>query len=252
VNVLPGGKTEDLIASVVLRPGAPRSHEIFDAITRRHTVRMPFSSRRLPQALVNRLRLDARARSVELKALDGDDKAAIVALIARGDVIQLGDRAFRRELAGWLRANRSSARDGMRGYAHGFGDLLSRAGPTFIRTFNVGKSQGAKDRRLALESPALLFLGTPGDATTEWVATGRALMRVLLRLTSAGASASFLNQPIEVDSLRQELADTVGTTFTPQILLRAGFGPEIKPQPRRDLEDVIEIRRKAWTSRSNH
>ena len=107
------------------------------------------------------------------------------------------DKAFRHELSSWIRANNSDAKDGIRGYGFGFSDLMSRAGPFVVRAFDAGRRQGAKHRQLAAEAPALVILATKDDAPADWLATGLALVRVLLGLTAAGATASFLNQPIE-------------------------------------------------------
>lgn len=52
-------------------------------------------------------------------------------------------------------------------------------------------------------------------------------------------SASFLNQPIETEDLRKQLQDLVSADGYPQILLRIGYGPEVKPTPRRGVGEVL-------------
>jgi hypothetical protein len=244
VQVQPAGGDEPLIASVSLQPSQPRSHDLFAAIPHRRTTRMAFEPRELPGDLLERVRGDAIEKSVELSIVTGDRRSAIAGLVSRGDVVQLDDVRFRRELASWVRPNNRGACDGMRGYGFGFSDLMSRAGPFVIRTFDSGKMQGAKDRRLVERSPALLVFATPVDAPEHWVATGRVLMRILLRLTAAGATASFLNQPIEIPELRPRLAATVGLSGLPQLLLRCGYGPTVRPEPRRPIEDVLVEQRR--------
>jgi hypothetical protein len=128
----------------------------------------------------------------------------------------------------------------MPGYAHGVKDLASYAGPFFIRTFDWGDGKAAKDRQLAEGSPLLVVLGTEHDTPTAWLHAGQALARVLLRATAAGVSASFLNQPIELEDLRQRLASLIGHPESyPQILIRMGFGPVARPTPRRSVEEVL-------------
>jgi hypothetical protein len=52
--------------------------------------------------------------------------------------------------------------------------------------------------------------------------------------------ASYLNQPIEVASLRPQVASAVGHDGEhPQLLLRMGFGPDPQPEPRRAAVDVL-------------
>ena len=68
-----------------------------------------------------------------------------------------------------------------------------------------------------------------------------ALGRMLLAAQSENVWSSFLNQPIEVPELRpkvQELVKEEGKGF-PQIMLRMGYGTEVKPTPRRSVEDVL-------------
>ena len=62
---------------------------------------------------------------------------------------------------------------------------------------------------------------------------------MLLWAQAEGVSASFLNQPIEVPELRPRLRDVIGKTSFPQLLMRIGYGPEVKPTPRRTVEEVL-------------
>jgi hypothetical protein len=151
----------------------------------------------------------------------------------------MAQKSFRRELAAWVRSNRSTQQDGIPGYGFGFTDIVSVGGPFVIRTFDLGGFQAAKDRELATGSPVIAVLHTEADTTRDWIAAGQALARVLLRARADGVWASFLNQPIEVETLRPKLRDAVDITGFPQILLRMGYGPEVRPTPRRGLRDVI-------------
>ena len=127
----------------------------------------------------------------------------------------------------------------MPGYAFGLGDLMSFAGPLLIRTFGWVNGQAAKDRQLAAGSPVLAVLGTESDSPTGWLKARQALDWVLLTATANGISASFLNQSIEVAELRPRLADLLGIQGFPQVLLRMGYGPEVRPTPRRPMGEVL-------------
>jgi hypothetical protein len=49
-----------------------------------------------------------------------------------------------------------------------------------------------------------------------------------------------MNQPIEVSELRPKVLQALGrATGFPQLLLRMGYGKEVKPTPRREIDDVI-------------
>jgi hypothetical protein len=78
------------------------------------------------------------------------------------------------------------------------------------------------------------------DRTGAWLATGQALQRVLLRTRAAECWSSFLNQPVEVPELRPRLAETIGRPQDySQLVVRFGYGPVVKPEPRRPVEEVI-------------
>lgn len=243
VELMPDGGDEDLLARVSLAEGEPAREdekELFGAIAKRRSNRQAFADRDLPGPLVERLVSDARDEGVWLDSVRGDDRAPVAELVAEGDRVQMADRRFRRELAAWIHPNRSRSRDGMRGYGFGFGELMSHAGALVIRSFDLGKGQAARDRELAAGSPLLAVLGTNADEPSAWLAAGQALQRVLLRARGAGVWSSFLNQPIEVPELRPRLAELAGRPGThPQLLLRFGYGPEVRPEPRRPVEDVL-------------
>ena len=107
----------------------------------------------------------------------------------------------------------------------GVGDIASYLGPFLVRTFDWGSGQAARDRQLAEGSPLLAVLGTLDDTPSAWLQAGQALARMLLRATAVGLSASYLNQPIEVQSLRQQLGSLVHAEGFPQLLLRIGIRP---------------------------
>ena len=141
---------------------------------------------------------------------DEDKKNTLADLISQGDRIQLSDKRFRRELAAWIHPNRSKNQDGMPGYAHGMThDIASNLGPFLIRTFDIGKGQAAKDKELASGSPVLAALGTDTDEPLNWIQTGQALERILLRARADNIWTTFMNQPIEV----QESAVQITSNF---------------------------------------
>ena len=67
-----------------------------------------------------------------------------------------------------------------------------------------------------------------------------ALSRMLLAAQTENVWSSFLNQPIEVLKLRPKVQELVKEEKGfPQILLRMGYGNDIKPTPRRPVDDVL-------------
>lgn len=243
VELLPDGARSDLLGR--LRPGEagtaiPEVDDLVQAVPRRHTNRATFEDRPVPPSLLERLATDVAEEGARLAVLtDPDTKHRVGELVADGDRRQMADRHFRRELAAWLRPNTSAAPDGMRGHGFGFSNVLSHLGPLVMRTFDLGDSQAAKDEEIAEGAPALGVLCTERDHPAAWLAAGQALARLLLRARASELWASYLNQPVEVAELRTQLASLVGACPQPQLLLRLGYGPEPRPQPRRTHAEVL-------------
>jgi hypothetical protein len=225
-----------------IKKQAERDAPLFEAITKRRSNRSSFEKRTLPDDLLVSLKDSASGNGAWLDMIyDEEKKNALADLISQGDRIQLSDKRFRRELAAWIHPNRSKSQDGMPGYAHGVtGDIASHLGPFLIRTFDIGKGQAAKDKELATGSPVLAVLGTDADEPLNWIKTGQALERILLRARADNIWTTFMNQPIEVPELRPKLLQALGrATGFPQLLMRMGYGKEVKPTPRREIDDVI-------------
>lgn len=243
VTLLPDPADPDLLARIELGDNVvpkPRDHELFAAIPARRTNRRPFGPEPVPEAVLGRARSQADKEKGWLQTLSLEsDRAALADLIAEADRIQLADRRFRRELASWVHANRSDSRDGMPGYAHGVGNLLSEVGPLVIRTFDNGDGKAARDRELTLGSPALAVLWTEDDSPRHWLQAGQGLAAALLSLQADGVAVSYLNQPIELPELRDRVRRLLGREGAPQVILRLGYGSPIRPTPRRRVEEVL-------------
>ncbi len=243
IEILPKIGDHDLLARVTMGAKEETSAEdslMFYAIPKRRTNRQPFSDDPLPESLLVALQSAAAKEAASVQFIrDEGTKHGIADLIAEGDRWQWANKTFRQELAKWVHSNRSPSRDGIPGYAQGVDDLMSYAGPLVVRTFDMGDGQAAKNREVATGSPALAVLGTDTDSACDWIATGQALARVLLRARVEDVWASFLDQPIEVPYLRMKLRELIGGPRFPQAILRLGFGQDVKPTPRREVEDVL-------------
>jgi hypothetical protein len=246
IHTFPDLDDADLLAFVRMGPNMDPTAEderLFRAISTRHTNRQVFEDTPIPDADQRVLCEAAEQEGAQLHLFEADaEKGELATLIARADRIQASDPSFRRELAAWIHPNRSKSRDGIPGYAQGKSDLESLAGPFVVRTFDWGSGQAAKDRQLAEGSALLAVLTTEDDQVTDWLRAGQALDRVLLTARADDIQASFLNQPIEVPALRNDVA-TMVETGVPQIILRMGYGPPARPTPRRPVHDVLSTSR---------
>jgi hypothetical protein len=244
VDLVPFPGVLDVLARVAARGRTepdPVALERLQAATRRRTTRLPFTSGSVSTSAIDRVWEATRAEGAELHVVEDDVKRTALRLVTDGDHEQMGDPSFRRELASWMHGNRTRCRDGMPGYALGLGDVLAAVSPAVVRTFDMGKSKAAQDIALGEHSPILALLATRGDTVLDWLHAGQALSALLLDATAIGLSVSFLNQPIELPRLREQLAGLFAPGTVPQQLLRLGVytGEPPRATPRRALEDVL-------------
>jgi hypothetical protein len=244
VEPFPDRNEPDLLARVQIAPGggaaSAEERALLAAIPRRRTNRATFAERPVPPQLLDALGEAAAAEGAWFRVVAGErERATVAALIAEGDRLQWANPAFRRELASWMRPDRTDRRDGMPGSGFGIGEIESLVAPVLMRTFDMGRGRAAKDQELALGSPVLAVLGADADTAAARLIAGQAVARVLLRATVDNVSASFLNQPNEVPALRTRLDETLGRPGWPQMLMRLGYGPPGPHTPRRPVEDVV-------------
>jgi len=237
-DVAPESADEDLLAIVSFSKtdslSLPES-ELFESIEGRRTYRKRFQSKDVPARTVDSLSAVASEEHSWLEIIQSEeDRQKIAGLVSEGDSIQWSDPSWRRELAAWMHPRR-------RGDGLTVPGIVAPIAQAVVRTFDMGNGVGAKDKQLADASPVLAVLGTTGDNVGDWLAAGQALARVLLAAHSNGLQASYLNQPIQVASLRPKLQDCMANPGYPQCLLRLGFPEnEIEAAPRRRLDEVVE------------
>ena len=236
VEPWPDAADTDLLARVHLSlNGAGQALAAMQAaMGERRTYRERFAATAVgPMAL--RSLVDAvHSEAASLAVLDtADQRLGAAALVAEGDAMLWDNPSWRRELAAWMHPRRRG--DGLTLPA-----LAIPVAQMVVRTFDMGHGVAAKDRQLADESPVLAMLSTAGDMPGDWLAAGQALQRLLLVGVQLGLQASYLNQAVQVATLRPKLQQLTGRPGYAQLLLRIGNPTQVKPAaPRRPLADVL-------------
>jgi hypothetical protein len=152
--------------------------------------------------------------------------------------IQLGNKAFRKDLARWIRANDEDAWDGLPGYAFGYSDFESYFGKFIFGAFDTSASRARKEMALMEASPAVGVLSTDAEDKRMWVEAGMRFERLFLTATKLGVRFDLFSQPVAIDPLRQKMAKILDVDY-PQILIRMGYAPPAKHTPRRTAEMVL-------------
>ncbi|MFM0456217.1 nitroreductase family protein [Paraburkholderia nemoris] len=244
ITLFPSPADVDVLAHLrILRDGRCDASlaPLFDAVPRRVTTREAFADEPIPVNLQLRLEEAGAAEGADIVCAGSTAiRERLATLIAEADQMQFNDPRFRRELASWIHPKRSQ--DGMPALSPGMRVLLDLAVPlvgSVIRTFDLGGGMAAAHHTLVTGSPLLLCIATGADDAAAWLAAGQALERVLLTAADEGITASYLNQPIEVASLRDTLRTALNLDGVPQLLLRIGRGRQAPHSPRRPLPEVV-------------
>jgi nitroreductase len=215
-----------------------------DAIPRRSTARGPFTDAAIPAGLRGRLAVDAAAEGGWLRWIDAPaDRTATAVLVTRATRIEEADPDYRAEIRRW---RRDSSRDGVPTAALPEPPPRLRGLSVPLRDFEPGNGNGgngvdAQHVPLHGEEPDLVVVGTDFDGPAGWLAAGRAMARVLLRVTAAGAAASPIGQVVDLPWTREQLRLRLDLLGHPQMLLRLGYTAATEAAtPRRALQEVLD------------
>ncbi len=241
VDLLPDAGRPDFLASVRItgeRMASPELHALAAVITRRVTNRRPFAQRAVTARDRSDLVRAAESEGAHLVLLDEPRSlGALAVLLRRADHLQEDDPAYQVELRRWT-DDRTDRDDGVPHAAGGprpiGGNLLA------LRRYHSDETSGERPFE---QDPLVAVLATAGDTVLDQVRAGQALQRVLLTATTAGLSASFLSQPMEVAYTRGALRQLIGGRDHPQTVLRLGYGQSVAQTRRRSVAQVSDAPR---------
>jgi len=230
---------------IELEPSASaRVTALAEAIPRRQCTRQPYDGR--PVGAEARALLQRAGSGDGVRVVLVDDprtREAITEYVREGDIRQFSDPAFRRELIAWLRFNDAAAvatGDGLSSRVAGQVSLPDWLAASVIRFVLTGSGQARTDAANLRSSPLIAVFVAGRDAWDGWIETGRAYERFALQATALDIRTAFINQPVELRSLRPQLHSLLGLRDeTALLLLRVGHGPLAPFSLRRRPEDVI-------------
>lgn len=244
VKCLPDGQSGDRTAVVKFSSISnsaikPRFPDLFKEITKRHTNRKRYDDRAIEDEKLKELKSCVSRRGFGLDIItDEEGKNEMADILSRAHKIQLGNKAFRKELASWVRPNTSDAKDGLPGYAFGYSDFQSFFGSFIFGTFDMSSSRARIETSFMEASPAVAVLSTESDDKLTWIKTGVLFEILFLTATKLNVMFDLFSQPIGIPDLRQEMARILNVKY-PQILIRMGYAEPAKHTPRRPVEEVL-------------
>jgi hypothetical protein len=234
VLLLPDPGEPDLLAAIRLTAltgpqGRRGQHaDLYDAIARRHTSRMPFTGRPVPGPVELELSAAAHAEGARLYLPDITGTRRLLRLTAVAEARNHASPSRTAEARTWITAPGSDRPYGIPITALGPPDA---AGRWPMRDFTGPLP--------ALHLPALRFerhaqvalLWTSHDRREDWLRAGQALQHMLLTATVHGVRTSLLHQAMEWPDLRAAVGQS-RKRFHPQLLIRFGYGPDGGRTPR--------------------
>lgn len=218
--------------------GSSVSSDMFDAIPRRQSTRSNYDGRPVSTVDLKTLAMSAAVPGVDLVLLtDRPQINRVRDLVVSGNDTQMSDAAFNRELKSWLRFNPRQAAetgDGLYSAASGSPALPEWMGPHAFDVFVTAESENEKyAQQMQSSSGVAVFIGAKEDRE-HWALVGRACQRFSLQATALGLKHAYMNQPVEVPSLRPELAALVGASGRrPDMVMRFGRGANLAFSARR-------------------
>lgn len=224
-HLLPDPYDPDLLATVRLTvpaAGPPDYRMLYAAVPRRHSSRMPFTGRPVPEPVVAGLMGAARAESAHLYVPDIVRTRRLLRVTSAAELRNTEDTARTAESRAWI------ARPGSSQYGIPATTTrpLDAAGRMPMRDFTGRPPVPGRPRLRFERHPQVALLWTVGDRPRDWLLAGQALERVLLVATAHGVRTSLLHQAMEWPDLRAAMRAPSTKWCSPQVLIRFGYGPE--------------------------
>ncbi|MGZ3655723.1 MAG: Acg family FMN-binding oxidoreductase [Bdellovibrionota bacterium] len=217
---------------------------LFPEIPKRQTCRSLFQAQTVSEMKWDELRQVVLEPGVSAQFIkDADTISNVTDLVVEADTAQLSDEKFRAEVLTWIRPNSTEAK--RRGDGIAAAALGVPSGPRWLGTFLAKHSllssvKPEMDRDFLFSSSGLIVFTSRDDDKKTWVNLGRSLERLLLRATALKLQTAFLNQPIEIPFMREELRARLRLKgMWPQIMVRLGYSKPAPKSMRRPVEDLI-------------
>ncbi|MFJ5560747.1 Acg family FMN-binding oxidoreductase [Streptomyces sp. NPDC093250] len=234
VRPLPDPHRPGLLAAVRLTgplaaDDQPCDPGLYEAIARRHTSRMPFTGRPVPEPIVAEMTAAAHAAGARLHLPDIAGTRRLLRLTAAAEARNHAHPDRTTETRTWLTAPGADTPYGIPITALGPPDA---AGRMPMRDFTGAVPALSRPARWFERHIQLALLWTPHDRREDWLRAGQALQYVLLTATAHGLRTSLLHQAMEWPDLRTATAPPRHRRCHPHVLIRFGYGPEGASTPR--------------------
>ena len=168
----------------------------------------------------------------------------VLEYVVAGNTAQMNDAAFVAELKAWIRFGSDEVLrtgDGLFAGASGNPALPRWLGSPMMGLFFTSKSENERYARQIRNAAGIAVFVSERNDKAHWVEAGRCYERFALQATAVGIRNAFLNQPVEVGTLRREFASWLGirNNARPDLVVRFGRGPAMPLSMRRPVQAVL-------------
>ena len=234
--------TADLI-HIRLTPDTPQREAMFDAISLRQNTRSEYDGQPIKIDDLEQVQTISLEPGVVLRfVLNPADMETTVGYVNQGNLNQYADEAFIDELIHWLRFNKRetlASFDGLYTRCSGNPEVPRWLGQIFVAGTKPEQQADADAKKLR-SSPGAVVVASEVDDKAAWVRAGQVYERLALKMTLLNIKSAFLNQPIEIASVRGQFQSAIGLgNALPQLLVRFGYADPMPRSLRRSVEQVI-------------
>jgi hypothetical protein len=217
---------------------------LFEAIPDRQSTRAEYDGKSLSNEDLKLLEKAAIGDGMNLILLtEQQAMEKVLEYVVAGNTAQINDPAFVKELKAWIRFNdREAVRQGDGLFAKSSGNPTA---PHWIASklfdqFFTPKAENEKYTKQLRSSAGIAIFVSDASTKSHWVGAGRAYQRFALQAAALDIRTAFLNQPVEVPTLRPQFANylSIGDR-RPDLVVRFGRGAKMPNSLRRSLEAVI-------------
>lgn len=198
----------------------------FESIPKRQSTREEFDGKPLSVAELRQLEQAGAGQGVSIRLLtDKPTMEHVLEYVVAGNSQQMNDAAFLKELKQWIRfsdAEAVHAGDGLATRTTGNPSLPRWLASPLFGTFVSADSENDKYTRHIRSSAGIAVFVSDVDDKAHWIEAGRCFERFALQATALGIRTAFVNQPVEVASMRPRFANLLGVSGKrPDLVVRA-------------------------------
>jgi hypothetical protein len=217
---------------------------LFQAITDRQCTRGDYDGKPMSPDELRLLEQVGSGKGVRIMLItERPAMEKVLEYVVAGNSAQMRDPAFMKELKAWIRFSKDQAvqsGDGLFSGSSGNPDLPPWLGSPLMSLFFTEKSETEKYTRHIRSSAGIAVFASAVNDKTHWVEAGRCYERFALQAAALGIRNAFLNQPVEVASMRPQFAAWLGMgSLRPDLVVRFGRGPKMPQSLRRPLGAVL-------------